>query len=365
MKEEEQLYRLALCFIDLVGPVVSRALVDHCGSAEAVFNEKTHVLQRIPRVGGERLKAIRAKDVLIRAEKELAFIESEKIDVVFFQDERYPRRLLHCPDAPVLLFIKGKVDLNPDHTVSVVGTRRQSNYGRKATEQLIQDWARYGPMIVSGLALGVDTTAHKTAIKFDCPTIAVLGHGIDRLYPHQNRSLAITLQNNGALVSEFPSGTNPDAMNFPKRNRIVAGISDATVVIEAAEKGGALITGQLASGYQRDVFALPGRVNDPMSKGCLNLIKNNEAHVITQPSDVPELLGWDAEHKEEVRQIQMPIDLSTEEAAVISTLGRNRMEIDRISIESGMTISQLYAVLTALELRGIVRGLPGKQYEVN
>ncbi len=361
---EEQFYQLALCFADQIGPVVSRTLVEHCGSARSVFKEKQHLLRRIPRVGGIRLQGLKSKSTLLRAEREMDFILKEGIGMLFFQDEAYPRRLLHCADAPVLLFQKGVADLNPAHALAVVGTRNQSNYGKRATEQLVKDCSIHTPLIVSGLALGVDTTAHEAALRFHCETVAVLGHGLDRLYPYQNKKLAEKIMTQGSLLTEFPSGTKPDAINFPKRNRIVAGMCDATIVVEAAEKGGALITGELASGYQRDVFALPGRVSDPMSKGCLNLIKNHQAHVLTDPQDIIEMLGWENNLNRQSVQIEIPIDLSTEEAQVMSTLGNEQMEIDRISLQSGMTLSQLYALLTALELRGLIKALPGKRYEV-
>lgn len=365
MKDQTQLYQLGLCFIDLVGPIIARTLVRHLGSPEAVFNERKSLLSRIPGIGAERAKAIRSKSVLRKAEDELNLIRDHKIEIVFFSDDRYPGRLLHCPDAPVLLFVKGPADLNPKHMISVVGTRSHTPHGTKATQHFIKEWSTFKPAIVSGLASGIDSIAHRTALKHECTTIAVLGHGFRYIYPYQNRRLSMDILQSGALITEFPFHTKPDARNFPKRNRIVAGISDATIVMEAAEKGGALITGQLASGYQRDVFALPGRTSDTQSAGCLNLIRNNEASILTKPTDLPEALGWNAPLSGTVeRQMSLPIDLSTDEAGVISSLRHGPLEIDKLSAATGKSISQLFALLTGLELRGLVVSLPGKRYEI-
>ncbi|KAB2805399.1 DNA-processing protein DprA [Phaeocystidibacter luteus] len=364
MDEDENLYRLGLCFVDLIGPIIARTLVNYCGSATAIFEEKAHLLSKIPGVGEERAKAFQKSSVLIRAQKEMEFCFENDIRILFFTEEVYPRRLLHCSDAPVLLFSKGKIDLNPNHAVAVVGTRSQSNYGKVITEKLVDEWAVFKPQIISGLALGIDTTAHRAALKNELETVAVLGHSLDLAYPFQNKNLFTEIAESGALISEFPSGTKPDAPNFPRRNRIVAGMTDATVVVEAAQKGGALITGQLASSYQRDVFAVPGRVNDAKSAGCLNLIKNNEAIVLTTPQDVPEVLGWQTEGSEPVRQMQLPVDLSTEEAGIISALRSGSMQVDELGSTLGRPISQLFALLTQLELKGIVRSRPGKKYEL-
>ncbi|NVK27085.1 MAG: DNA-protecting protein DprA [Flavobacteriia bacterium] len=364
MDEDENLYRLGLCFVDLIGPIIARTLVNYCSSASAIFEEKSHLLSKIPGVGTERAKAFKSAAVLHRAKREMDFCFANNIRILFFTEDVYPRRLLHCADAPVLLFARGNLSLNPEHSVAVVGTRSQSNYGRIITERLVEEWKIYNPQIVSGLALGIDTTAHRSALKNDLETVAVLGHGLDVAYPHQNKSLFAEIGEKGTLLTEFPSGTKPDATNFPRRNRIVAGMTDATIVVEAAHKGGALITGQLASSYQRDVFAVPGRVNDTKSAGCLNLIKNNEAIVLTSPSDVPEALGWQTGASESSKQMQLPVDLSTEEASIISALRKGSMQVDELSSTVGRPISQLFALLTQLELRGIIRSRPGKKYEL-
>lgn len=364
MDEDEKQFQIALSFVDLIGPVIGRALVEYCGSARAVFKEKSHLIAKVPGMGRERVNALRSSQVWNRAEKELDFCLENDIDILFFNQEGFPRRLRRCPDSPTLLYCKGSCDLNPPYTVAVVGTRSETSYGRSATQKLIENWTPFQPLIISGLALGVDTTAHQQALENNLPTAAVLGHGLDRIYPRKNASLAKLIAEAGILISEFPSGTNPDAVNFPRRNRIVAGMSDATVVIEAAAKGGALITGQLAASYQRDVFALPGRINDAKSAGCLALIKNNEAHVLTQPQDVPDLLGWTNSGEEVNRQIEIPIDLSTEEAQIISQLSEGGLPVDVLSSKTGFPISQLFVLLTGLELRGLIRSRPGKKYEL-
>lgn len=365
MKSLPNQFELGLCFIDLIGPIIAKNLVDYCGSAEAVFSENSRLLERIPGVGKRRIHALSREKVLDRARRELEFIEKYQIEVVPYWSERYPKRLLHCPDAPVMLFVKGSADFNALRSIAVVGTREPSGHGIRNTQELITAWRTYKPTIVSGLARGIDTIAHRSCVQLQLPTVGVLGHGMDRIYPPENRKLANDiLQSGGAIITEFPSGTVPDAQNFPKRNRIVAGMTDATVVIEAARKGGALITGELASSYQRDVFALPGRISDSKSEGCLNLIKNNGAQIIASAHDIPESLGWTTSEKKEVVQVQMPIDLSTDEAQVVSTLNEGPKAIDQIGLDTGRPISQVFALLTTLELRGIIRSLPGKRYEM-
>lgn len=365
MEYEEKHYRIALSFVDLFGPVVSRAILNYCGSATAVFKEKKHVLTKVPGIGAERLKALRSADVLHRAEREVEYCDKNGIQLLFLEDPTYPRRLRNCPDAPILLYSKGETELNAAHMISVVGTRTPSRHGLLNTQTLIEEWAPFQPTIVSGLALGIDTCAHEACLDNQLPTVAVLGHGLDRIYPPNNRKLAERIiENQGCLLSEFPIKTKPDAPNFPRRNRIVAGMCDATIVIEAAAKGGALITGQLASSYQRDVFAMPGRITDAKSVGCLNLIRNNEANILTSSGDVSEMLGWEMGESPKEKQIALPVDLSTEEAQVISALGGNSLTVDEICTATGKPISQLFALLTSLEIRGLILALPGKKYEV-
>lgn len=365
MDEDEKQFQIALSFVDLIGPVISRALIEYCGSAKAVFKEKKHLIAKVPGMGKERIRALSSAQVLHRAEAELHYCLEQEISVLFFSDPLFPRRLRRCADAPTLLYGKGKCDLNAVHAVAMVGTRSQTEYGKKATKQLISEWSAYRPLIVSGLALGIDTTAHSSALAHQQDTVAVLGHGLDRIYPHQNRALASKIEEAGMLLTEFPRGTKPDASNFPRRNRIVAGMTDATIVIEAADKGGALITGEIASSYQRDVFALPGRIDDAKSAGCLQLIKNNAAHVLTKAADVPEMLGWTSSGRPKERQIELPIDLSTEEASILSKLSEGAMPVDALSSGTGLPISQLFALLTGLELRGLIRSRPGKKYELS
>lgn len=357
-------YQLALCFTNHIGPVIARSLVEYCGSAEAVFKERKTLLAKIPGIGKERVKFLYSKEAQSLAEKELKHIEDQRIEVLFYKDEAYPRRLRFCADSPIVLFKKGPAPLNQDHVISVVGTRNQTDHGARATRGLIKEWSIVQPCIVSGLALGVDATAHRSAIQNGCDTVAVLGHGLKFQYPPQNQKLFSEIEEKGALITEFPFLSKPDPKNFPKRNRIVAGMSDATVVIEAAIKGGALITGQLASSYQRDVFALPGRTSDTFSEGCLNLIKNNEAAILTKAEDLLQSMGWLEENIGNPKQIALPIDLSTEEASLLSALQYGPLQVDKISSATGRPISQVFALITTLELRGLVKSLPGKRYEL-
>lgn len=365
MDEEETIHLIGLSFVDLLGPVITRSLLEHCGSAKAVFKEKKDFLRRIPGMGEGRVTALHSSKTLGRAEDELNYCREHEIKVLHFKHPEYPRRLLRCSDAPLVLYQQGDCPTNTEHAIAVVGTRGETSYGRKATQTMISEWAIFNPLIVSGLALGIDTTAHEACLQAGVPTVAVLGHSLDRIYPYQNKKLAERIREQGALISEFPSGTKPDAINFPRRNRIVAGMTDATVVVEAAEKGGALITGQLAASYNRDVFALPGRITDRKSAGCLQLIKNNEAHIINHPMDVPELLRWESDQSKEPRQIEIPIDLSTEEAQIISALASGGLQADVLSAKLEKPISQLFALLTNLELKGLIRSRPGKRYEIS
>lgn len=361
---EENLYRIALSYIDMVGPIIARTLVEHCGSAQSVFKERKALLQKIPNIGSERIKKIASADVLHKAEEELRWVEKHGIEIVFYKNERFPRRLNRCADGPTVLFVKGKADLNPERSIAVVGTRKMTSHGETTTKKFIRQWSSFNPTIVSGLALGVDTASHHAALKNGIPTIGVLGHGHATMFPAANRPLAQKIiDESGAVITEFPSKTRPDAPNFPRRNRIVAGMTDATIVIEAAIKGGALITGQLASSYQRDVFALPGRTSDPLSAGCLNLIRNNEAALLSRAEDVIESLGWE-NSQQSSPQVSLPIDLSTEEAGIYSALSQGPLQIDELAHVTSKPISQLLATLTTMELCGLIISLPGKRYAI-
>ena len=286
------LYQITLTLIPNIGDVHAKALVNHFGNAEDIFKAKKKELEEIEGIGSVRARSIKEFKDFKNAEEEIAFIEKYKITTLFITDKNYPQRLLNCYDSPAMLYYRGNADLNQPKIIAIVGTRNNNEYGKAVCEKLVEDLAGENILIVSGLAFGIDSIAHRSALKNDLKTVAILAHGIDRIYPTQNKSLAKEIIEQGGLLTDFRSKTNPDKQNFPKRNRIVAGISDAIVVVESSIKGGSLITAELGNGYNKDVFAVPGRINDTKSEGCNYLIKNNKACLITSAEDLLEDMGW-------------------------------------------------------------------------
>lgn len=362
----ELLYQLALTLVPNVGDVQAKLLVQQYGSASAIFKTKRSELEKIEGMGEVRARSITAFKDFAAAEKELAFIEKYKIQPLFLTDAAYPQRLLNCYDSPTVLFYKGSADLNKARVLSVVGTRHNSEYGRHFTEQLLEDLSGEDVLVISGLALGIDGIAHKAALKHKLPTVGVVGHGLDKIYPQEHARLAreMILQGGGVLT-EFFSGTDPDKHNFPQRNRIVAGISDATVVIETEVKGGSMITAKLAASYNRDVFALPGRSIDKLSSGCNHLIRHNMAFLLTSGKDLLEMLGWSERKKKNRPQKELFIELSPDERNVLNLLQQKEaVHIDEINLQSGLSSSAVAAALLNLELQNVIAGMPGKMYRV-
>ncbi|MCL2681992.1 MAG: DNA-processing protein DprA [Bacteroidales bacterium] len=362
----ETLYNIGLTLLPGIGDKLGKALVDYCGSAEAVFKEKRQNLEKIPEIGRITAQKIVSQNVLKRAEEELSFIEKHQIQTFFFKDETYPRRLLHCSDSPLMLYFKGQTDFNVEKVVSMVGTRKCTEYGRKMVSELLADLKDDRVLVVSGLAYGIDTLAHQAALDNQLATVGVLGHGLDRIYPHQNRNLAKKMLENGGLLTDFLSKTNPDAVNFPSRNRIVAGLSDATIVVEAARNGGALITAEIANSYNRDVFAVPGRLNDERSEGCNFLIKTNKAALIENAQDIRYLLNWDVEQKpKNAIQSKLFIELSDDQRAIFEVLqSYPEAIVDELCDLLKLPLSKLSAILLQLEIAGVVEVLPGKRWRV-
>jgi DNA processing protein len=360
------LYQIALTFVPGIGDIVGKKLVNCCGSAEAVFREKKSLLTKIPRVGEKVLEALSDKSILIRAEKELAFIEKFRIQPLFFQDKDYPFRLKNCIDSPVMLYYKGISNLNSTHVIGVVGTRNATTYGKSACLRLITDLAQDRVMVVSGLAHGIDSCAHRAAIENNLETIGVLGHGLDRIYPFQNRILAEKMIRRGGLLTDFPSETKPDRENFPKRNRIIAGISDAIVVVEAADRGGALITAVIMNSYNRDVFAVPGRINDTYSEGTNRLIRKNMASLVQTAGDIRYMMGWEEQKtKLDGYQKKIFLEMTVDERILVDYLNdKGASGIDDISIQCHLSMSTASAALLNLEFEGIVKSFPGKIYEL-
>ena len=364
--QEELLYQIALTLIPNIGDVNAKALINHFGSAEAIFNASKKVLDEIDGIGYIRAASIRNFKDFSRAEEEIAFIKKYQITPLFITDKSYPQRLLNCYDSPSMLYYKGNADLNASKIVAIVGTRNHHEYGKKICEKLVEELVNEEIIIVSGLAFGIDTIAHKASLKNNLQTIGVLAHGLDRIYPPQNTSLAKEMVSNGGLLTEFRSNTNPDKQNFPGRNRIVAGMADATIVIESGIKGGSLITAELANGYNKDVFAFPGRVDDSKSEGCHYLIKNNKAALITSANDLLESMGWKKNKKiSPKKQRELFIELTADEKVIVDILNASeQIQIDELYFKSKLSSSAVAQALLMLEMQGIVSSLPGKIYKL-
>lgn len=358
------IHQIALTKVRGVGPVIARHLISYFGSAEAIFSASKMQLKAMPGLGDRLADSISGAYAFHHAEAELTFIEKHSINVLFWGNKDYPKRLVDCFDAPVLLYYKGNADLNALRVISVVGTRNATSYGKSICEAFIEGLQPYNVLVVSGLAYGIDSYAHRNALSRNIPTIGVLGHGLDRIYPAENREMAAKMLDCGGLLTEFPSGTNSDRQNFPMRNRIIAGLADVTVVVEAAAKGGALITAEIANNYNRDVCAFPGNLNQEFSAGCNYLIKTNRAHLISGVNDLAYLMGWELKKKKpESKQLQLDLSLSGAEQQayeIIRTSGQ--ISIDNLSLQLQWQQSRLAIALLELELKGAIVALPGKVY---
>lgn len=370
MADKELKYKIGITLINGFGDVLIKRLIAYCGSAEAVFKEKKNRLVKIPGVGGTNVKSILGQDVLQRAEEEIAFIEKNGIKPLFYLDRDYPNRLKHCEDAPVMLYCKGNMNLNDSKIISIVGTRHATAYGLNICEKIIHDLAEQSVLIVSGLAYGMDICAHRAALKNNLPTVGALAHGLDRIYPSVHYSTAQKMLGNGGLVTDFLSGTNPDKENFPKRNRIVAGMADAVLVVESAIMGGSLITAEIANNYNRDVFAIPGKPGDEYSSGCNWLIKTNRAMLVESAKDIEHALGWEKKEqkKNPARAVQKElfVELDENEKVIVDILrAKEKVNIDNLSAEAKMPVSRISALLLNLEFKGLIRSLPGKVYAMN
>ena len=363
----ELLHQLALTLVPNIGDVQAKILIQHFGEVSAIFKAKTSTLEKIEGIGSVRAKSIKEFNDFHIAEKEQQFIEKYKVKTFFLTDPDYPKRLLNCYDSPTLLFYKGTADLNASKIVAIVGTRTNTEYGKQFTEKLVKDLSEQNITIISGLAFGIDAMAHKAALKHGLPTVGIVGHGLDKIYPSENSSLAKEMiREDGGILSEFFSGTKPDKHNFPLRNRIVAGISDATVVVETNIKGGSMITGNLANAYNRDVFAVPGRTTDAKSSGCNHLIKYNKAILLTDADELLDLMGWKEKSKTKTKkQKELFIELTPEEKQVVQLLqDKETVSIDEINLSSGLSSSSIAAAILNLELQNVVASLPGKMYKL-
>ena len=362
------LYQLALTEVPNIGWVQAKILAQHFGEAEKIFKAKLSALEKIEGIGTIRANSIKSFSDFSNAEEEIKFIEKFRIKPLFITNKEYPRRLLNCYDSPTLLFYKGTADLNASKIISIVGTRTHTDYSKKITDKLIEELSSQNILISSGMAYGVDAIAHKTAVKNNLPTVGVLAHGLDQIYPPDHSNLAKDmLKSGGGLLTEFRSQTKPDKHNFPTRNRIVAGMSDATIVIESGIKGGSMVTAELANGYNKDVFAFPGKVTDSKSAGCNYLIKSNKAMLLTDAQQLIEIMGWEEKsQKAKVKsQKEIFIELSKEEKIIVDILNeKETVHIDEINLRSGLSSSAIAAAILNLELQNVVNGLPGKIYRL-
>ena len=361
-------YQIGLTLLNGVGDILAKNLVAYCGSAEQVFKTNQTQLEKIPGIGSYTATAIiKSKTVLERAEREIKFIEANSITPLFFTDKNFPQRLKNCSDSPVMLYYKGNADLNTEKIVAVVGTRTPSVYGKQMTEKLIEELVASGCLVVSGLAYGIDISAHKASLDQGLNTVGVLAHGLDRIYPSVHSNYAERMISQGGLLTEFMSETNPDRENFPKRNRIVAGMCDALVVVESKRGGGSLITATIANSYNKDIFAFPGKANDILSEGCNGLIKSNKASLLESAADLLYIMNWNQEvKKKKTNQIPLLINLSEEEQLIIKLFdSKNQIHIDEICNLTNFTISKTSAHLLQLEFSNLIKSLPGKMYQLN
>ena len=366
MSDQDLIYVLALQHVPKIGDITAKKLINHCGSAEAVLKEKKQNLIKISGIGMVTISDLFKIHHLREAEKEIDFIKENTIKVSYFEDEHYPDKLKHCIDGPLLLFQSGQINLEEQHIISIVGARKITTSGIAFCENLVEQLAVYNPIIVSGFAYGTDITAHKAAMKHNLQTIGCLAHGLNQIYPKVHKKYMVDMEKNGGFFTDFWSSDTFDKNNFLKRNRVIAGLSQATIVIESAEKGGSLVTADIANSYNRDVFAVPGRTTDSQSVGCNNLIKHQKAHMLTTPLDVPYILNWQLEDdKKPAIQKQLFVELDATEKVIYNYLKENeKQQLDIIALNCDLPIFKVSGTLLNMELKGVVRPLPGKLFEV-
>lgn len=366
--QDSLLYQVALTLVPQVGPVQAKILLQHC-EPEEIFHAKRSWLEKLEGIGPVRAASIAGFAGFGEAEAEIRFIEKFRIRPLFLTDPAYPRRLLNCYDSPTLLYYRGEADLNAGKIVAMIGTRNHTDYGRQVTEKMVKDLAPHGISIVSGLAYGVDALAHKAALRNNLPTIGVLAHGLDQVYPPDHTGLAKDMiRQGGGLLTEFRSGTKPDKHHFPTRNRVVAGMSDAVIVIETGSKGGSMITAELANNYNRDVFAIPGRLSDTKSSGCHYLVRSNKAVLLTEAEELLQLMNWDERkpsQKQKRLQRELFIELTPEEQVIMALLQeKESVHIDEMNNRCGLSSSTIAGAILRLELQGIILAKPGKLYSL-
>ena len=359
----DNLYKIALTQIPSIGPVTARMLVSYCGGVKAVFDASKKELLQIPGIGPKTAKIVSEYRGMELAEQELEFIEKHGIECIFFTDDKYPQRLRNYDDAPTLLYFKGNTDLNHPRIVSIIGTRMASVYGKAICEEIVEELKQYNVMILSGLAYGIDVTAHKKSVESNIPTVGVLGNGMSNIYPPEHTNIANKMMQAGGILTEYTHKALPSREHFPMRNRIVAGMCDALIVIETKKKGGSMITAELANGYNKDVFAVPGRANDKKYGGCNYLIKNHKAQLVESGKDVAGIMRWEELDESKNIQKQLFVELNGKEQIVVDALkAEDEITIDKLSFATQFQPSEVSALLLGLEFKGLVKPLPGKRY---
>lgn len=364
-------YKIAIKLLNGIGDINAKRLVAYCGGLEGVFKEKKQSLEKIPGISyalaNSIFEQLKSKKLWDRVEAEIKFCESYSVRVLSFLDDEYPFRLKYCEDGPVTLFALGNISFNHQHVLSIVGTRNATFYGRNFCQQIISDFKEnnINVLIVSGLAFGIDISAHKAALDFGLPTIGVLAHGLDTIYPNPHKKYAQKMVQNGGLVTDYLTNTFPDKGNFVKRNRIIAGLADATLVVESKKDGGAMITANLAFSYNRDVLALPGRNSDVYSEGPNYLIKSNKAALVENAEDICKIMGWAYKKTDKQTTLPLNVNLNEEEKQIINVLKeQGEATVDIIALSSKLPVSKVSVNLLNLEFNGIVKALPGKVYSL-
>jgi DNA processing protein len=364
MKMTHEIYKIAFANLHGIGPYRGAQLLSKIGSLDEMFSLSSKEIYLRTGISKLTIQNLNRNDALENAEKQFNFNEKHDVKTHFFLDSDYPRRLKQCADLPMILFSKGNMNLNDEKIVAIVGTRNQTEYGLGLLHELIQSFSDNNILVVSGLAYGVDISAHRLCIEHNIPTLAVLGHGLDRIYPSRHKNTAIKMLDSGGLLTEFGIGTNPDRENFPMRNRIVAGLADATIVIESKSKGGSMITAELANDYNRDVFAFPGDVYRPYSEGCNQLLRTNKAQLITNGNDFLTFMNWNLKNSIPKQKILFE-NFNDEEKMVLEVLkDQTDVHMDVLSIKTQLSPSKINVLLFNLEMKNAVNQIPGKRYRL-
>jgi DNA processing protein len=362
---DEIFFNIAITKIPKIGSILSKNLISYCGSASAVFQAPKSSLMKVPGIGaGLAEDIIKGKDQsLLLAEKELAFLEKNNVKALFYLNNDYPQRLKHYHNCPVVLYYKGNADLNHDRMIAVVGTRKPSMQGKIYCEEIVEGLKKYNALVISGLAYGIDVTAHKKCVDIDIPTIGVMAHGMSMVYPTEHGSIAEKMIQNGGLLTEFTHDTTPEREFFPMRNRIIAGICDALVVVETASKGGSMISAHMANDFGKDVFAIPGRLKDKMSEGCNHLIKTHKASLLESVEDIGYIMRWDRQKENEGFQKSLFVELNTKEQQIVDLLkNTEELSVDKLCNETNINSGEMASLLLDLEFKGIIKPKPGKRF---